>query len=61
MILFIQVILKLYAMFQPSTMSGSAQKVFGGGGGEVGWWWVLRPIILLSLAKAEQQSNIVTL
>ena len=54
-ILFIQVLLKLYAKFQPSTMSGSGLKVCGGGGGG-GWWWVvvvLRPIIVLSLAQAE--------
>ena len=44
-------------MFQPSTMSGSGQKVCGGGGGEGGWWWVLRPIIVLSLARAEQQTS----
>ena len=30
-ILFIQVVLKLYAKFHPSTMSGSGQKVCGGG------------------------------
>ena len=41
-ILFIQVLIMLYAKFQPSTMSGSGQKVCGGGGG-----WVLRPIIVL--------------
>ena len=44
-ILYIQVLLKLYAMFQPSTMSGSGQKVCGGGGG----WWLI-PIIVLSLS-----------
>ena len=37
----------LYAKFQPSTMSGSGQKVCGGGGG-----WVLRPIIVLSLSSS---------
>ena len=35
-ILFIQVLLELYAKFQPSTMSGSGLKVCGGGGGG-GW------------------------
>ena len=38
-ILFIQVLLNLYAKFQPSTMSGSGLKVCGGGGG--GWWVVV--------------------
>ena len=38
--LFIQVLLNLYAKFQPSTMSGSGQKVCGGGGG-----WVLNKIL----------------
>ena len=34
-ILFVQVLIKLYAKFQPSTVSGSGQKVCGGGNG--GW------------------------
>ena len=42
----------LYAKFQPSTMSGSGQKVCGGGGG-----WVLRPIIVLSLSSSEAEQN----
>ena len=34
--MFIKVVLKLYAKFQPSTMSGSGLKVCGGG-----WWWLV--------------------
>ena len=33
-IVFIKVVLKLHAKFQPSTMSESGRKVCGGGG----WW-----------------------
>ena len=40
----------LYTEFQSSTMPGTGQKVCCGGG----WWWWLRPIIVLSLAQAEQ-------
>ena len=56
-ILFIQVLIMLYAKFQPSTMSGSGQKVCGGGSGGCGW---LRPIIVLSLSPslAEQNSSL---
>ena len=35
MILFIQVLVRLYAKFKPATVSGSAQKVCSGG------WWVV--------------------
>ena len=44
----------LYTEFQSSTMPGTGQKVCCGGGWEVGGGW-LRPIIVLSLAQAEQK------
>ena len=48
--------LRMYTTFQCSTMPGTGQKVCGGGG-FVWWWWVVvcKPILVLSLAKAEQQ------
>ena len=45
--MFIQVLLKLYAKFQPSTMSGSGLKVCGGGGG--GWWVGGKPNLVNSI------------
>ena len=50
--LFIYVMLRLYTEFQCSTMPGTGQKVCGGGW--VGGGWVFKPILVLSLAKAEQ-------
>ena len=50
---FIYVMLRLYTVFQSSTMPGIGQKVCGGWVG--GWWVVLFKLILVfSLAKAEQ-------
>ena len=46
--LFIYVMLRLYTEFQCFTMPGTGQKVCGGG------WVVCKPILVLSLAKAEQ-------
>ena len=48
-------ILRLYTEFQSPAVLGTGQKVCGGGGG--GGWWVLTPIIVLSLAQAEQFKN----
>ena len=52
--LFIYVMLRLYTKFQCSTMPGTGQKVCGGVvGGWAGGW--LKPILVFSLAKAEQK------
>ena len=45
--------LRLYTKFQCSTMPGTGQKVCGVVGGGCGGWW-LKPILVFSLAKAEQ-------
>ena len=45
----------LFTKFQFPTMPATGQKVCGGGGGVV-WWW-LRPTLVFSLAKAEQNPN----
>ena len=45
--------LRLLAEFQCYTMPGTGKKVCGVGGGVVWWWW-LKPILVFSLAKAEQ-------
>ena len=45
--IFIYVMLMVYAEFQYSTMPGTGQKVCGGR-------WVSNPILVFSLAKAEQ-------
>ena len=49
--LFIYVMLRLHTEFQCSTIAGTGQKVCGGGWVVV----VLKPIIVLTLAKAEQK------
>ena len=47
------VILKLCVEFQFPAMPITGQKVCGGGV-VVWWWWWLKPILVFSLAQAEQ-------
>ena len=51
--MFIWVLLRLHTEFQSSTMTGTGQTVCVRWVGVVVWW--LKPILVFSLAQAEQQ------